>query len=88
MSITLDLSDELASELSAEATQLGLPLAEYVLRVLTMGRANGNMPQSGAELVAYWQSEGLVGVRSDIVDSQQYARRLRTAAEHRASLAW
>jgi hypothetical protein len=45
MSITLDLPDELVSELSAEAARLGLPLSEYALRVLTTGRAVGNAPR-------------------------------------------
>ena len=35
MSITLDLPQELESKLATEATQMGLSLAEYVLRFLS-----------------------------------------------------
>jgi hypothetical protein len=86
MSITLDLPEELASELSAEAAQLGLPLGDYLLRVLAGGRTAGTTPRTGAELVAYWQSEGLIGSRPDITDSQQHARELRAQAERRTGV--
>jgi hypothetical protein len=83
MTITLELSQELESELAAEAAQLGLPLNEYVLRILTTGRAPKDLPKTGSELVAYWQSEGVIGTRPDITDSQQHARQLRQQAEKR-----
>lgn len=38
-------------------------------------------PKTGAELVGYWQDEGLIGTRPDIDDSQEYARTLRAIAE-------
>ena len=40
-------------------------------------RPAGAAPQTGAELVAYWQVAGLIGTRNDIADSQEYARKLR-----------
>jgi hypothetical protein len=83
MTLTLELSQELESELSAEAAQLGLPLAEYALRILATGRAPRSLPKTGSELVAYWQSEGLIGTRPDITDSQQHARAIREQAEKR-----
>lgn len=83
MSITLDLPDELEKELSEEAARMGLPLPEYVLRVLSTGRITGRPPQTGAELVAYWKNEGLIGTRTDIADSQEHARRIRDQAERR-----
>jgi hypothetical protein len=58
MSITLDLPQELESELATEAAQLGLPLSEYVLRLLSTRSLVGQVPTTGAELVAYWQREG------------------------------
>jgi hypothetical protein len=85
MTITLDLPEEVMQELSAEANQLGVPLAEYIQRVLVTGRAVEQMPQTGAELVAYWRREGLIGTRPDISDSQQHARKLRSQAEHRVT---
>ncbi|MEA2561303.1 MAG: hypothetical protein QOH06_2807 [Acidobacteriota bacterium] len=38
---------------------------------------------NGAELVDYWRTESLIGVRPEIVDSQEHARKLRTRAERR-----
>ena len=83
MSITLDLPQELESELATEAAQLGLPLSEYVLRLLSMRSLVGQVPTTGADLVAYWQREGVIGMRSDIVDSQVHARQIRHKAERR-----
>ena len=83
MAITLELPAELERELADEAAHLGLSLAEYAARVLATGRISRHKPQTGAELVAYWQAEGLIGTRSDITDSQQHARRLRDQAEQR-----
>lgn len=42
-----------------------------------------NPPRNGAELVAYWQREGVINSRPDITDSQAYARQLRHEAETR-----
>jgi hypothetical protein len=83
MSIAVDLPEELENELSAEAAQLGLSLPEYVLRVLSTGVVVGKRPKTGAELVDYWENEGLIGTRPDITDSQQYARQIRNEAERR-----
>ncbi len=83
MSLMLDLPPELETELAGEAAQLGLPLPEYILRLLATGRGSGTAPRTGAELLAYWQGEGLVGTRSEITDSQAHARILRQQAERR-----
>ena len=83
MSIAVDLPEELENELSAEAAQLGLSLPEYVLRVLSTGVVIGKRPKTGAELIDYWESEGLIGTRSDITDSQEHARQIRNEAERR-----
>jgi hypothetical protein len=83
MTITLDLPEELEKELSAEANELGLSLSEYALRVLATGLVVGNRPKTGAELVAYWQAEALIGTRSEITDSQAQARAIRAEAERR-----
>jgi hypothetical protein len=83
MTITLDLPHDLERELSAEAAQQGLSLDEYVLRVLVTGRATHPALRTGADLVQYWQNEGLIGSRIDIADSQEQARRIRTQAEKR-----
>ena len=81
MSLTLDLPEDLENELSAEAAQLGLTLPEYVLRVLSTGFTVDEKPKTGAELVEYWRSHGLVGARTDVTDSRLLAREIREQAE-------
>jgi hypothetical protein len=83
MSITLELPPDLESKLTAEASRQGVTLTDYLLRILSrVGPTVGAIP-SGKELVAYWESEGLLGARPDIDDSQQRARQLRADAERR-----
>lgn len=85
MILTIELPHDLERELVTEAERLGLPLSEYALRVLTTRRAEpaDEMPRSGAELVAFWRSEGVIGARPDISDGQAHARQIRQAAERR-----
>ena len=40
-------------------------------------------PQTGAELIAYWQREGVFGSRPDITDSVGYGQALRDEAQTR-----
>ncbi len=86
MTLTLDLPNELERALAAEAAEAGIPLEEYALRVLAEGRvvaSEGPIARTGAELVDFWRREGLIGYRSDITDSVEYARELRRQAERR-----
>jgi tryptophan synthase alpha subunit len=83
MSIVLDLPQELENELATEATHLGVSLTEYVLRLLSTRSLVGQLPTTGAELVAYWQREGVIGTRREITDSQAHARQIRHQAERR-----
>jgi hypothetical protein len=83
MTLTLELPQDLEKALLAEATQLSLPLPEYMLRVLYLRPAIDSKPKTGADLVAYWQETNLIGNRQDIKDSQKYARELRAEAEKR-----
>ncbi len=82
MSITLDLPEELESDLSIEAARLSLSLPEYALRLLSTALTTSK-PKTGADLVEYWQDEELVGTRPDIADSRIHARQLRDRAERR-----
>ena len=84
MSLTLELPDQLVSELSAAAARQGLSLPEYVLSLLAANSSKVTTPATGPELVAYWQKEGIIGMRPDIADSQAHARSLRQQAEHRS----
>lgn len=86
MTITLNLPADLEQELSAAAARLGIPLSEYALRVLAENRAlitGSEAPLTGAELVAYWEREGLIGSRPDVEDPVDFARALREQAQNR-----
>ena len=83
MSITIDLPVVVEEKLRAEAARLKISVSEYALRVLSGENAAAERPANGTELVAYWQSEGVIGTRPDIADSQKYSRQLRQAAETR-----
>jgi hypothetical protein len=83
MSITLELPPELATVLAAEARQRGLSVTGYVLQLLARDTPPATTCKTGAELVAYWRSEGLIGTRADIADSAEHARTLRREAEPR-----
>jgi len=83
MSLVLELPAELEAALCAEAGRLGLPLPEYALRVLATGCTEGKA-SSGAQLVAYWQNEGLFGTLPEIADAPGHARAIRQQAEKRA----
>jgi hypothetical protein len=84
MSLVLELPPELETELAAEAVRLGLSLSEYALRLLAGARGPSPALRNGAELLAYWQSEALIGTRPDIADSAAHARDLREEAQRRA----
>ncbi|GET44381.1 hypothetical protein [Microseira wollei] len=83
MTISLDLPPDLENALSTEADRLNLPLSEYIVHILSVRQVLNNPPKTGAELVAYWQNAGVINSRSDITDSQAYARNLRQEAETR-----
>lgn len=83
MNLVVDLPPELESELTAEAARLGLSLTEYALRILAGGHALRPAPRTGAELLSYWQGEGLIGTRPEIEDSSAHARAVREQAQCR-----
>ena len=83
MTISLDLPQKLVDELSDEAARRGLSLSEYASQVLSAGWEERFPLKTGADLVAYWRSEGLVGTRPEIEDSQAFSREIRRAAERR-----
>ena len=82
MTLMLELPIDVEADLTAEAARHGLPLQDYVIRLLSTA-VQGPMATTGAELVEYWRREGLVGTRMDITDSQQHARTLRESVERR-----
>ena len=82
---TVELPDDLADALFGEASRLGMSLPEFAVSLLWSARPSGVPVGSGAELVAYWQAEGLAGSRPDIADSQMQARNLRDQAQRRGT---
>ena len=83
MGVTLELPQELATALTDEASQRGLSLSDYALQLLSDGHLSNSPIRTGAELLTYWQREGVIGTRTDIVDSQEHARKLREQAQRR-----
>ena len=83
MNVSIELPSDLENELSAEASQLKLPLVDYILRVLSFRPFLQNPPQTGLDLVAYWETTGVINSRPDIANSQEHARKLRNRARHR-----
>lgn len=83
MTLTIDIPEELETELLDEARRLGLSLPEYTLTLLRMRQTNRDLPRTGADLVSYWQREGLIGTRPEITDSQTHARQIRQQVERR-----
>jgi hypothetical protein len=85
VTITLNLPSQLEEELSQEAARLGMPLAEYALRVLASSRTpqSSDVPLTGADLVDYWTREGVIGSRRDIEDPVAFARELRERSQNR-----
>ncbi|MDJ1185158.1 hypothetical protein [Roseofilum casamattae] len=86
MTIQIDLSQQLERELSIEAEQINLSLSEYILHIISLRQVGDNAPQTGAELISYWQNEGLINSRPEIEDSQEFARQIRYQAERRQQL--
>lgn len=83
MGLTLELPQELATALTDEASQRGLSLPDYALHLLSVGHPTDSTIRTGAELLAYWNREGVVGTRTDIADSQEHARMLREQVQQR-----
>jgi hypothetical protein len=87
MTLMLELPPELEARLNSEAARRGLSPADCVLEVLDSTMPDAPLPTSPAELVEYWEREGVLGIwadRTDIPDSPEYARELRRRAERRA----
>ena len=90
MTITLHIPTELETRLEEEAARCEQPVEDYALSLI-----EHNLPEpltvhelkTGADVVAYWKANGLIGdwaERKDISDSAEYARALRRQAETRS----
>ena len=92
MALTIELGPDAEAALRRAAARRGMVAADLARALLEeqLGREQQNTesraPTTGAELVAYWRAEGVVGAwaaRTDITDSATYARDLRRRAETR-----
>ena len=91
--LTIELTPDTEAALSRAAARRGVVAADLARALLEeqlereQQSGEARAPATGAELVAYWQAEGVVGAwagRTDITDSAGYARELRRRAEARA----
>jgi hypothetical protein len=55
----------------------------YALLIQERAKLAAHPLRTGAEILAYWQREGLLGTRPDITDPLEYAQALRRRAERR-----
>lgn len=83
MILTLELPCEVEAELAEDARRRGISLEQHVLSLLAERCPSIRLPRNGAELVADWRREEVIGSRPDILDSEVHARALREEAERR-----
>ena len=89
MTLTLELTPEQERHIEAEARRRNLDAASYAKVLLFDEQEAGRRDEaveeqwSGADLVAYWEREGVIGSRPDITDSLEHARAIRRKAERR-----
>ncbi len=89
MTLTLELTPEQERHIEAEARRRNLDAASYAKALLfneqeaSRGDETVEEQWSGADLVAYWEREGVIGSRPDITDSLEHARAIRRKAERR-----
>jgi hypothetical protein len=94
MAVTIKLTPDAEAALRREAARRGMGAAEFARTLLEeqlereQRSAVPRAPATGADVVAYWRAEGVLGAwadRTDITDSVSYARALRRRAETRGS---
>ena len=95
MTITLELTPEQEARLRAKAERSGQDLTDYALARLLDSELSADIPagepaekvtepMTGAEILAYWEREGCLGVFADDPrDSVEIARELRRKAQDR-----
>ncbi len=94
MTLILDLTPEQERQIEDEARARNMDTRSYALAQIFRQHEEedsedllpsvGLLPPlngTGADLVAYWEREGLIGTRPDIRDSQKRARQIRRQAE-------
>ena len=85
MTITLELTPAEAAALARKASERGQRLPEYIqerVKEFATEETLETVP-IGAQIVAEWEREGVIGYRTDISDSQVHARKIREQAQTR-----
>jgi hypothetical protein len=83
MTLTVELTPEQQSVLEQEAAARGLEPEEYARYLIEAGL--GSRKLTGAEAMAHWEREGVLGTFQDRPDSPDFARELRRQAETRGT---
>jgi hypothetical protein len=86
MTLTVEMPADLEQRLQAEAARRGLTLGDFALQLLEESAPAAQPLTKGAQVIAQWEREGVLGIwgdREDIGDSSEYARKLRRRAESR-----
>ncbi len=83
MSLILEIPPELEDALKVAADQKGMSVADFALKILSENRVSAKDVKSGTELVAYWKSLGIIGMRDEIQDSVEHVQRLRESQMRR-----
>lgn len=78
MPMILELPDALAASLLEEANRRGMAMHDFAMNLLTRPKIAAQRHTDGASLVAYLEAEGLLGTRTDTLDSQAESCLLRT----------
>lgn len=83
MTLTIELTPEEEAALEEQAIAAGMESSEYARQLLTTELTDLSLPRNGAEILAYWEREGVRGVFADRGNAQEFARQLRDAEEAR-----
>jgi len=83
MTLTIELTPEQEAALQAQAMEAGMEASEYARQLLASDLVTEPRPMTGAEILAFWEQEGVFGVFADRGDAQEYARHLREQAQSR-----
>ena len=86
LTLILELTKEQEARLRRRAKRAGLPVEEFAMQVLDREADSEPQPRTGAQLVDYLDREGVIGIwadRTDIPDSPEFARQLRSQGETR-----
>jgi len=82
--MTITLTPEIERALSVRAEQLGTKLESLALRDLRglyVEDKAEDPPRTGADLLAFWEDEGVFMPREDLPDSPILARQLREQSQ-------